>query len=404
LSPYSAFTIAVALPGDAVTAASPILEQRWTLRLALTPTALTGGLAAGILLLGIGTLLYLVGTFGRDRRFAGQTPGLLPAAATTAGEEAVLLLSREPVAVAFTPPDGLRPGQIGTLIDERANIVDVTATIVDLAVRGYLRVDELERAHWFTSRDWQLVKLRDGADLLSYEKELFNGLFDSGDTVKLSTLEKKFAARLAKVQALLYEDVTKAGWFRGRPDTVRRWWSVAGFVLTIASAFLAFKLFKLLHWAPVAVALLPVGFAVLAASRRMPARTARGSAVLVQAKGFRDYIRTAEANQLRFEEGADIFSRCRPYAIVFGEAERWVQVFGPLAAGAAGAGVGASAGPLWYSGPNGWDSSHFSDSLTGFTSSVSSTIAASTASSSGGSGFSGGSSGGGGGGGGGGSW
>lgn len=404
LSPNSAFTVAVALPRDAVAAASPILEQRWTLRLALTPTALTGGLAAVILLLGVGTVMYLVGTFGRDRRFLGQTPGLVPTEGTASSEEAVPLISRGPVAVAFAPPEGLRPGQVGTLLDEQANVVDVTATIVDLAVRGYLRIDELERAHWFTSRDWQLVKLREEADLLPYEKELFSGLFESGDTVKLSTLKKKFAARLAKVQALLYEDVTKAGWFRGRPDTVRSRWGVAGFVLTLASAFLAFKLFKLLHWAPVAIALVLVGLAVLRSARRMPARTAKGTAVLTQARGFREYIHTAEANQLRFEEGADIFSRYLPYAIVFGEAERWVRVFGPLAAGAAVSGVGTSAGPLWYSGPNGWDSSHFSDSLTGFTSSVSSTIAASTASSSGGSGFSGGSSGGGGGGGGGGSW
>ena len=315
------------------------------------------------------------------------------------------LISREPVAVAFTPPAGLRPGQIGTLLDEQANVIDVTATIVDLAVRGYLRINELERAHRFTSRDWQLVKMQpDEAGLLPYESELFRGLFDSGETVKLSTLKKKFAARLAKVQNLLYLDVTNAGWFRGRPDKVRGRWSALGFVLTLGSAFLAFKLFKLLHWAPVAIALVIVGLSVLASARRMPARTARGTAVLAQARGFRDYIRTAEADQLRFEEGADIFSRYLPYAIVFGEAERWVSVFGPLASGAAGANVGTGVGPLWYSGPNGWDASHFSDSLTGFTSSVSSTIAASTASSSGGSGFSGGSSGGGGGGGGGGSW
>ena len=218
LSPYSAFTVAVALPRDAVSATGPILEQRWTLRGALTPTPATGALAVAILVLGAGTVMYLVGTVGRDRRFVGQTPGLLPAAGTTAGEEGVPLMSREPVAVAFTPPEGLRPGQIGTLLDEQANVVDVTATIVDLAVRGYLRIDELERAHWFASRDWQLVKLRDEADLLPYESELFHGLFESGDTVKLSTLKKKFAARLAKVQTLLYEDVTKLGWFRGRPD------------------------------------------------------------------------------------------------------------------------------------------------------------------------------------------
>jgi uncharacterized membrane protein len=326
---------------------------------------------------------------------------LLPVAGTTADEEPVPMISRGTVAVAFRPPKGLRPGQIGTLVDEQANIVDVTATIVDLAVRGYLRIDELERAHWFTSRDWQLVKLRDDDGLLPYEAELFTGLFEFGDTVLLSTLKKTFSARLARVQRKLYQDVTAAGWFRGRPDKVRSRWKIAGFVVTVVAAFLAFKLFKLLHWAPVAITLLIVGLAVLYGGRRMPARTARGTAVLTQALGFREYIHTAEADQLRFEEGADIFSRYLPYAIVFGEADRWVRVFGPLADGAA-VGVGHSAAPLWYSGPIGWDSSHFSDSLSGFTSSVSSTIAAS---SSGGSGFGGGGfSGGGGGGGGGGSW
>jgi Predicted membrane protein (DUF2207) len=404
LAPYSALTVVVALPRDAALAATPLLEQRWTLRAALTPTPATGALAIAILLLGAGTVMYLLGTLGRDRRFVGQTPGLQPARGTRASDEAVPLISRDPVAVEFTPPAGLRPGQIGALLDEQANVVDVTATIVDLAVRGYLRIDELERAHWFTSRDWQLVKLREAADLVPYETELFHGLFETGDTVRLSTLKKKFAARLAKVQNLLYDDVTKLGWFRGRPDKVRRQWSAVGFGLTTGSAFVAFKLFKLLHWAPAAVALVVVSLAMLRSARRMPSRTARGTAVLAKTRGFRDYIRTAEANQLRFEEGSDIFSRYLPYAIVFGEAERWVSVFGPLASGGAGTSVGTGVGPLWYSGPNGWDASHFSDSLTGFTSSVSSTLAASTASSSGGSGFSGGSSGGGGGGGGGGSW
>jgi uncharacterized membrane protein YgcG len=404
LSPYSAFTIAVALPRDSVRFAGPILQERWSLKKALTPTTLTGGLTAAIVLLGVGTVLYLVGTLGRDRRFAGLTPGLLPPVGATESEEPVPLVSRAPVAVAFAPPEGLRPGQIGTLLDERANVIDVTATIVDLAVRGFLRIDELERPHWFSSRDWQLVKLRQEEDgLLPYEKELFRGLFHKGPEVLLSSLKKTFAPRLAKVQTKLYEDVTKAGWFRGRPDQVRARWTVAGFALTIGAAALAFWLFRLLHWAPVAIALLLVGFALLGAARRMPSRTARGTAVLMQARGFREYIHTAEANQLRYEEGADIFSRYLPYAIVFGDAERWVRVFGPLSAGAAAA-TGSGVSPVWYTGPNGWDTSHFSDSLTGFTSSAASTIAASTPSSSGGSGFSGGSSGGGGGGGGGGSW
>ena len=43
------------------------------------------------------------------------------------------------------PPDDVRPGQAGTLLDGVANPCDVTATIVDLAVRGYLRIEDHRR-------------------------------------------------------------------------------------------------------------------------------------------------------------------------------------------------------------------------------------------------------------------
>ncbi|MDQ1600460.1 MAG: hypothetical protein QOD68_1934, partial [Actinomycetota bacterium] len=216
---YSAFTVVVGLPTGAVTATGPLLEERWTLRQSLTPTPLTGSLAGLLLIPGLAGIAWLVGGRGRDRRYAGQTPGLVP---TSGGvDERVPLVGAGPVAVQFQPPEGLRPGQLGTLLDERANVVDVTATIVDLAVRGHLRIVELERAHWFSSRDWRLEKLTGGTgELLPFERELYNGLFQSGDQVLLSSLKKTFAARMAKVQTALYLDVTRAGWFRGRPDKV----------------------------------------------------------------------------------------------------------------------------------------------------------------------------------------
>ncbi len=48
------------------------------------------------------------------------------------------LFASDPIAVEFEPPDKLKPAQIGLLLDERADTLDVTATIVELAVRGYL--------------------------------------------------------------------------------------------------------------------------------------------------------------------------------------------------------------------------------------------------------------------------
>jgi uncharacterized membrane protein YgcG len=403
LGPFSAFTVVTGLPKDAVDATGPILEERWTVQGALTPTPVTGTLAGLILLPGLGLLTWLVATKGRDRRFAGVTPGLVGQGG--AEQEPVPVVGAGPVAVQFSPPEGLRPGQLGTLLDERANVLDVTATIVDLAVRGHLRIEEQPRKGLFRSRDWLLVKLPDGrGDLVEYERLLYSGLFESGDAegaVLLSALKQKFAARLARVQSALYTNVTSEGWFRGRPDKVRGRWQVAGVVVAIAGGWLTFLLGRRLHWAPVGIALTLIGVLLFVLARRMPARTAEGSAMLAQARGFREYIRTAEAEQLRFEERADIFSRYLPFAVVFGEADRWVKVFGPLAAAAGGT---VASSPAWYTGPNGWSPDHFSDSLDGFTSSASGTIAASTPSSSGGSGFSGGSSGGGGGGGGGGSW
>ena len=69
----------------------------------------------------------------------------------------------------------MRPGQAGTLLDGVANPRDVTGTIVDLAVRGYLRIEEVRES---PSRDWLLVRLDKAGGLLDYEQILLDGLFE----------------------------------------------------------------------------------------------------------------------------------------------------------------------------------------------------------------------------------
>src|SRR5690625_6738517 len=61
-------------------------------------------------------------------------------------------------------------------------------------------------------------------------------------------------------------------------------------------------------------------------------RSAVGRALYEQIRGFQTYLTTAEANQIRFEESIDVFSRYLPFAIIFGVAERWAKVFGELQA------------------------------------------------------------------------
>jgi uncharacterized membrane protein len=155
-------------------------------------------------------------------------------------------------------------------------------------------------------------------------------------------------------------------------------------------------------WGIVGLGVILLGIAGFVFAGRMPARTAAGTAVLDQAKGFRLYLTTAEADQLRFEEGEDLFSRYLPYAIVFGVAERWAKIFADLAA--RGHDVPE---PGWYSGPYVgvaafYGAGGFTSSLDSFSSATSAAMTASSSGSSGGSGFGGGAGGGVGGGGGGG--
>ena len=104
-------------------------------------------------LLGSAAALFAAYRVGRDRRFVGQLPGLTPGFGEEAVEERKPLGDRPPVVVEFGVPDGIRPGQVGTLQDERADVVDVTATIVDFAVRGHLHIKELG------GNDWELTRL-----------------------------------------------------------------------------------------------------------------------------------------------------------------------------------------------------------------------------------------------------
>jgi uncharacterized protein (TIGR04222 family) len=354
----------------------------------------------GILALAMLTLVTIVGgvgtigwRFGRDRRYQSLM-GTAPEG-SAGRDERVPLFGARPVAVEFEPPDQLRPAQMGLLVDERADTLDVTATIVDLAVRGYLKITEVPGG-WFRRTDWQLDRLKaPDASLLTYERVVLNGLFTGGSSCTLSSLKNRFHDDLAKAQDSLYADAVARGWFPRNPHAVRSAWRVVGLLVVVAGVTLVVLLGQ--RWGAGLVALPVVvgGLLLTIVAAAMPRRTASGRRLMKRTLGFVRYVRTAETGQQAFAERANIFTTYLPYAIVFKCVEKWAGAFADIDMQAATAG--------WYSGPSRFQPSRFSSSLGSFSTSVSRTIA-STPGGSGGSGFSGGSSGGGGGGGGGGSW
>jgi Predicted membrane protein (DUF2207) C-terminal domain/Predicted membrane protein (DUF2207) N-terminal domain len=352
-----------------------------------TPLLIDVMLAGFVLAVGgVGTLWW---RFGRDRRFIA-----LHGIGGTV-EERVPLFGARPVGVEFEPPEKIRPGQMGLLIDERADTLDVTSTIIDLAVRGYLKITEVPKHGWFGHADWQLDQLKaPDAGLLEYEQIVLDGLFKDGSPRKLSELKNKFYRDLSRAKAALYRDGVARGWFPQNPNTVRAVYAVLGVLGLAAGIGLTIWLGQ--QWGAGLVGL-PVaagGLLVALAANAMPRRTAAGREMLMRTLGFVRYIKTAETHQQAFAERANIFTAYLPYAIAFRCVDKWARAFKDLDLQRATAG--------WYVGASPFNAGSFSSSLTSFSSSVASTLA-STPGGSGSSGF-GGSAGGGGGGGGGGSW
>jgi uncharacterized membrane protein YgcG len=398
LGAHTAMSVVVALPPGTVSSTAPILEERWSLDRAFerSPAAVGGSVA--LLGLLVGGFALLAWRRGRDVRFAGSQVDQVMGGPAGAPTQAVPLFEKGEGPVEFAPPGDLRPGEVGTLVDEEANTLDVAATIVDLAVRKYLVIEEIPKKWILGKSDWKLTRLdRDTEELLSYERSLLTGLFEDGDEVELSDLRKKFAARLQKVKEQLYQDLVSKKWFVGRPDKVRQTWTAIGAVALAAGIAITVVLALFTHLGLLGVPLVIGGLLLLLGAKRMPRRTAAGTAMTRRVNGFRRVIETAEEHTAAWAEQEHVFTRFLPYAVVFGVTEKWAKAFATL-------GEQPSDDMGWYVSTRPFVFAEFADSMDSFAVTTSGVIA-STPSGSGGSGFGGGGfSGGGGGGGGGGSW
>ncbi|MFK4085543.1 DUF2207 domain-containing protein [Kribbella sp. NPDC020789] len=360
--------------------------------------------------------LYVV-RGGRDLRYAGLPPGTLPPAGDK-GEAVKDTLAENQIPVAFSPP-GIPVAEGGLLLDAKTDSVEIAATLIDLAVRGVLRIDN-------SGKKRKAVLVDPDLATAPHERRLLKGLFPALKVGKESKLEQRapgdnsLSIAADKTVEAIRKQVQDRGWYVAMPAPSRLGhpyvgaWLVTGFCAVIGLLILIIGLVK--HGFPswtgpfVAIVLPVIALLSLAITahrkRRKGRRSAKGRAVADQLIGFRTYLSTAEADQLRFEEGEDIFSKYLPWAIIFGIADRWQRVCKQLVDAGR-----LTPDPGWYVGPSYYDSGWSANLVTNTVASTFSEPASpSTGSSSGGgggssSGFSdSSSSGGGGGGGGGGSW
>lgn len=310
---------------------------------------------------------------------------------------------RLPVSVQYEPPDGLTPAEAGTITDESADMRDITATVVDLAVRGYLRISEKEEEKLFgllKGEEYVFHRGRPRADwqaLAPHERSVLEGIFDDGvDEVELSDLENEFYKTIPEIRKSLMERLVGKRYYAARPDSVRTRWRVGalvvGFAFFIGGSAVSGR-FGLTP-VPFMIAGVVSALIILIVGHNMPARTVAGTRTLEKVLGFGEFLDRVEKDRFeRVVKTPEMFERFLPFAMAFGVEKKWARAFRDI----------YTTPPSWYSGPNAaaFNVSHFSSSLSNMSARTASAMSSSPRSSSG-SGFSGGSSGGGGGGGGGG--
>src|SRR3989344_4493817 len=320
-------------------------------------------------------------------------------------------LKGRPVVVEYNPPDNLPPIEIGALLDRRVDVTDISSVIMDLAVRGYLKIRYTvqEIRFWPDKKDFELIKLKDGADLAHpADKIIFKLLFKSRGRVKLSDLKEQkttFQSDIKKIQEDTEQHLRDEGYFdRTTKDKSKKLKTylfmatailfIGTFLLTISPSW--FGLIFIASFAGFVGAVIVIPIMIMRLANKL---TPQGIAALGKILGFKEFLQLTDKDKLRLlnapELQPEMFEKFLPYAMVLGVEDKWAQKFEGI----------YNTTPNWYEDPTAasFNSYVFARNLALFNSSFNQVLSIPSSSSS--SGFGGGgSSGGGSGGGGGGSW
>jgi hypothetical protein len=343
-------------PGGVAT--NEVIEYRWTLGRAFSAEPVQLALALGLLALG-GVLLYGIHRrVGADRTPDGQISKAGEFVPTGAGQSE------------FRVVGDVRPGHVGTVADERVDPIDVTATLVDLAVRGHLVINELPRESEFARTDWEIRRVNGNDNLRPFEQQLLDGIAAPGSSVKVSELAGRVQESIGGVQNALYDEMVSNGWFERRPDDIRNRWTLLALAALIISVVVTGVLAAFTTFGLVGLALIVVSLGLVFVAQEMPARTAKGAALLGGLGALRSDLMSHPTNQMPPGSELREISEVLPYAIVLGGSDRWLDAMVSSDADEHPDSYDLS----WYHGPENWHLRDLPDSMRNFMTTVSGSL------------------------------
>ena len=298
-----------------------------------------------------------------------------------------------PIAAQYEPPDQLTPSEVGTLVDNSADMRDITAAIVDLAVRGYIVIQERSESHMmglYKKQDYSFILKRGRAEwssLKPHEQSLLDGIFTGQpeEVVDIEDLHNVFYKNIPIIKNQVFAQLLGKGYYLHRPDTVRATYIGGGVVVGFLAIWGGAAIGRSLGMAgaPFVIAGILSAAIICGFGWFMPARTAGGTRALEGVLGFEDFLAHVESDRFnRMIKTPEMFEKFLPFAMALGVEKNWSKAFANI----------YTQPPSWYQGGNfssGFYPYMFVNNINAMSSQAATTFA-SAPRSSGGSGFSGG--------------
>jgi uncharacterized membrane protein YgcG len=253
------------------------------------------------------------------------------------------------VAPMYEPPEGMTPAEAGTLIDDTIHPRDITSTLVDLAVRGYVKIEETVDTTLvvFHHKDYifHLLKPREQwTSLAPHERVMLENVFAAGDQTRLSSLKNRFYTALPAIRQDVKSALKNKGMYLLDPDSANAY-SLLGAAVAAAPFLIAqFTGHNVFNSIP-----LLIGCGIISAiiwwlfAREMSAKTVKGGRTRVAVLGFQEFMNRVDADRLK-RMPPDTFEKYLPYAMALGVEHQWAQAF---------AGIVQNP-PSWYASPGGY--------------------------------------------------
>jgi hypothetical protein len=237
----------------------------------------------------------------------------------------------------YEPPAGLTPAEVGVLVDDRLDPRDVTATFVDLAVRGYIRIEEGGKEHGLINdRQDFILRLRkpleEWGELALHERTVLFHTFYGGQWTKLSSLRLRFHEVVPIVRQEVLRALRNKGMYRVDPSSVQVYrqagWAAVAVALIIGQLWGVFSIWDSLLPAIIAIALTVLVIYLL--GRGISAKTLRGMRTYTDIKGFQEFLHSVESDRIERLDST-VFERYLPFAMALGLEQRWTRSFQGIA-------------------------------------------------------------------------